>query len=392
METRNLDQAATLLQRARLELGWKQSRVLSLLASEAKQRRLRIASPTSLKTMLSRWENGLGRPDETYQRLFCAIYERDPDELGFVEQEVSNSAIAPTLDSEAVEYFQCVFDQHIRADNLMGPHHLVDVVRAQAALLDQMLPSAKDNVRKALLTLACRYNEFTGWLYQDAGDPVNAMTYSDKAMDYALALNDPVTTAYILMRKSNIASDLGHYERSLGLTSAGLRSASNIPPRIRALLLGQQARAYALRGAKSDCTRSIDDAMTQVNRPDADSDEVAPYCTPAYMAMQTATCWNDLGSPDLAIPVFEKALSAWPRFLRRDKGMCLARLAVAHATRGDKASACRVGHEAANTVRSATSARALRDLRLLRERLVPWRRDEEVSELRTVIRGLTHRA
>src|SRR5690606_15695301 len=126
----------------------------------------------------------------------------DPDELGFVEQEVSNSAIAPTLDSEAVEYFQCVFDQHIRADNLMGPHHLVDVVRAQAALLDQLLPSAKDNVRKALLTLACRYNEFTGWLYQDAGEPVNAMTYSDKAMDYALALNDPVTTAYILMRKS----------------------------------------------------------------------------------------------------------------------------------------------------------------------------------------------
>jgi len=148
--------------------------------------------------MLSRWENGGGQPDRVYQRLFCTIYGRDEDELGFTSPESSGTAprVAPTLDAETVDYFRTVFDQHIRADNLMGPHHLVDVVRAQAALLDEILPGARDEVRDDLLMLACQYNEFTGWLYQDAGDPTNAMVYSDRAMDYAMAIGNPVNTAY----------------------------------------------------------------------------------------------------------------------------------------------------------------------------------------------------
>jgi hypothetical protein len=38
--------------------------------------------------------------------------------------------------------------------------------------------------------LSCRYNEFAGWLYQDAGDPDTAMMFSDRAMERALALDD----------------------------------------------------------------------------------------------------------------------------------------------------------------------------------------------------------
>ncbi|HEX5994591.1 MAG TPA: hypothetical protein VFY84_05560 [Jiangellales bacterium] len=89
-----------------------------------------------------------------------------------------------------MDYFRSVFQQHIRADNLMGPRHLVDMVRAQAALLDELLPGARNEVRADLL-LACRYNEFAGWLYQDAGDPTSAMLYSDRAMDYAMAIGGP---------------------------------------------------------------------------------------------------------------------------------------------------------------------------------------------------------
>ena len=395
MAPKSVDEAATPLQRARLELGWKQSRVIALLTAEAQKQGIQIAAPASLKTMLSRWENGGGQPDSTYQRLFCAIYQRDEDDLGFTDATSAGAglpAVAPTLDAETVDYFRAVFEQHVRADNLMGPHHLVDVVRAQAALLDDILPNAKREVREDLLVLACRYNEFTGWLYQDAGDPVNAMSFSDRAMDYAMALGDPMAVAYLLMRKSNIASDLGSHDRALGLATAALRDGSKISPRVRALALSQQARAYALRGSKSECARSLDAAMREVTRPGADADDIAPYCTPAYIAMQAATCWADLNAPSRAIPVFEKALATWPVFMRRDKGLCLTRLATAHASQGDKARACQVGHQAVKTVRSATSARALWELRRLRERLAPWRRDEEVSELSNAIKGLTRAA
>ena len=53
MASKSADQASTPLQRMRLELGWKQSRVVAALVAEAKQRNIRIAAPTSLKTMLS---------------------------------------------------------------------------------------------------------------------------------------------------------------------------------------------------------------------------------------------------------------------------------------------------------------------------------------------------
>jgi hypothetical protein len=387
-----IDDAATSLQRARLESGWKQARVVAALTAEASRRGIRIAGPASLKTMLSRWENGGGQPDEVYQRLFCTVYERDEDELGFGEvfgYVGSTSHVPPSLDPETVDYFRSVLKQHVRADNLMGPHHLVDVVRAQAALLDEILPGAQNEIHDDLMVLACRYNEFTGWLYQDAGNPTNAMLYSDRAMDYAMAIGDPSEIVYLLMRKSNIASDLESPVRALGLTAAALREASKVSPRIRALVLGQQARAHALRGDHSGCARSIEAAIHEVAKPETDMDAIASYCTPGYVSMQAATCWSYLNSPGRAIPVFEKAATTLPAFMRRDQGLCLTRLATAYAAGGDKAGACSAGHKALKTVRSATSARALRELRKLRELLAPWRRDEEVSELNYSIKRLT---
>lgn len=133
----SLDAPTTDLKAARLALGWKQSRVLAELAEQAKRDGVAIAGPASLKTMLSRWENGNGRPDATYQRLFCRIYDREPEELGFPgSAKRSTGRAAPVVSRDTVEYFEAVFQQHVRADQLMGPQHLVDVVRAQAELLD----------------------------------------------------------------------------------------------------------------------------------------------------------------------------------------------------------------------------------------------------------------
>jgi tetratricopeptide (TPR) repeat protein len=394
MPPKTVADAVTPLQRIRLELGWKQSRLIAELTAYARRHHVTIAEPASLKTQLSRWENGHGQPDAVYRRLFCVIYQRDEEELGFTASRRAADAprVAPTLDTETVDYFQTVFDQHVRADGLMGPHHLVDVVRAQATLLDNILPDARGPIRADLLLLACQYNELTGWLYQDAGDPTNAMLYSDRAMDYALAMDDPMHTAYLMMRKSNIACDLGSPDRALGLAAAGLREPSKVPPRIRSLVLGQQARAHALRGDSDACSRSIEAAMREVVRPSTDPIYIARYATPEYIRMQSATCWAELNVPDRAIPVFEKALSTWPESQRRDRGLCLTRLASAHAARGDREHAYENGIQAVRTVRTATSARALRDLRQLRERLVPWRRNEEVlalsHEIKSLIQGI----
>ena len=341
--------------------------------------------------MLSRWENGTGRPDRLYQRLFCLVYDRDPDELVF---GASSSAllrpphVAPVIDPETVSYFRDVFRQHVRADNLMGPHHLVEVVRAQARLLDQVLPDATSDVRSDLRNLACRYNEFAGWLFQDAGDPKNAMYYTDRALDYALADGNATDVAYLLMRKTNITNDLDRPGRALGLSDAGMRDGARVAPRVRALIHIQRARAFALSDDTDECERAIDSAYAEINRPDAGGDDHAAYCNLAYIEMQTAACWAELGLAERALPTFAHALDGWPAPMRRDLGFCQTRLAIAHARVGNKREACEVGGLAILTASTATSAHTLRDLARLRESLAPWRRDAQVSELAAQIRSL----
>jgi tetratricopeptide (TPR) repeat protein len=386
--------ATTRLKAARLELGWKQARTIRAVVAEAQRQCVPVAEISSLKTMISRWENGHGQPDTdgVYRQLLCAVYGRDEDELGFTESTTAHARpvrVAPVVDAETVDYFGTVFGQHLRADQLMGPYHLVEVVRAQAELLDQILPDARDGVRKQLLKLACQYHEFTGWLYQDAGDSRHALQFSDQAMDYALSIGDPLDVVYLLMRKANIVMDQGSPTRALGLTEAALRQAKKVSPRVRALALGQHARAQALSGESDECAKAIDAALHEVARPYADGDAIAPYCTTEYVAMEAAASWSALGRSEVAIPIFERALEAWPAGQRRDQGLCQTRLAVAYAERGDPDSACEMGQQALVTVRTATSARALRELLQLRDKLALWRRDERVSELHRQIKGLT---
>jgi hypothetical protein len=77
---------ATPLQAARHARGWSQSRAIWELTRLAQHKRVKIASETSLKTLLSRWENGHAAPERFYQDLLCIVYKAAPRELGFGSQ------------------------------------------------------------------------------------------------------------------------------------------------------------------------------------------------------------------------------------------------------------------------------------------------------------------
>jgi transcriptional regulator with XRE-family HTH domain len=383
--------AATPLQAARLEIGWKQAQTIRALQQVAADDGVTIATERSLKTMLSRWENGHDSPDALGQRLLCRIYGQTPEELGFGRKDQGTIVLprlAPAVGPDMVAYFRNVFTEHLRADNLMGPHHLVDVVRAQTTLLDQMLPNARDDVRRELLMLAFRYNEFAGWLYQDACDPDSAMRYTDRSMEYAMEIGEARETSYVLMRKADIAGDLDNPDRVIGLTQAALRNPSRVIPRVKALVLRLRGRAYAQLGNPGECARALDAAYEEVLRPDDGPDGLTDYCTPSYIGMEAANCWSRLGRFDAAVATYERSLPTWPISLRRDQGLCLARLTNAYAGRGDFERAAATGRQAVDVVRSATSSRALNELQRVRVRLAPLRRHAEVSDLSDRIRSL----
>ena len=61
--------------------------MVSELMRLARWKKIDVASAASLKTQLSRWENGHVTPDY-YQALLCELFEATPGELGFGIQEL----------------------------------------------------------------------------------------------------------------------------------------------------------------------------------------------------------------------------------------------------------------------------------------------------------------
>jgi tetratricopeptide (TPR) repeat protein len=268
-------------------------------------------------------------------------------------------------------------------DNLLGPGSLLAVVPAQLAAVEQLLGDVCPAARGALLDVTARCAELAGWVHQDAGDLQAADRWTARAADYALASGDPRLVSYVLMRRSNVASDAGDAQRALGLAQAALREGERLTPQLRAVALRQEAHAHALRRDGAACARALDHAMAEVVAGGSAEPEfdLTAYCTPGYVGMEAAACWIQLGEPKRAIATLENRLSAWPLGYKRDLGLCLARLAVAHAANRDLEQARAVGQQALAVVRETHSARTLRELGRLATLLRRWAGAPEAIEL-----------
>lgn len=74
---------STPLKAARLTVGWSQPQAIQRLRHLAADLGEWLPETQTLRVQLSRWENGHRRPGGFYQRLFCQLYQRPPEHLGF---------------------------------------------------------------------------------------------------------------------------------------------------------------------------------------------------------------------------------------------------------------------------------------------------------------------
>ena len=114
--------AETRLQAVRRQLDYKADDVIKMLLRRADTLAVPVMSAASLKTKLSRWENGKEAVSQPYRRLFRDVYGRTNEELGFPEEEandeadelISRLAIARSVDAETVEIFKRQVDRDVQ--------------------------------------------------------------------------------------------------------------------------------------------------------------------------------------------------------------------------------------------------------------------------------------
>ena len=128
-------------------------------------------------------------------------------------------------------------------------------------------------------------------------------------------------------------------------------------------------------------TQQADDPQL-AERSQQDQDEgPGRYCTPAYVEIQRAATWIELGRPERAINLFHDSLARLSSVHRRDRGVYLARLASAYALSGSPDISVRKGWEALTVAQATGSRRITTELVQLGSRLSRWESMPEVGQL-----------
>jgi transcriptional regulator with XRE-family HTH domain len=241
----------TLLREARRARGWSQTQLVHALGRQAAARGLAVPGTESLRIMISRWENGRAQPDDTYRGYLCAVYDADATTLGLgiprsgLSEPAVPAAFPRQVSEQLLAHLDRSFEEYVCADNALGAAHVLPLVAQQARTLDGLATSTRGSDRVEVLSRGSRYAEMCGWLCQDLGELLEAQRWSDRALEYAEELGDVQQLSYVLMRKSNIASDRQRPASALGLAEAALRPGAALSPRVQAVVLRQKAVAHA---------------------------------------------------------------------------------------------------------------------------------------------------
>lgn len=162
------------------------------------------------------------------------------------------SAFVP--DIHPVTHLQQLRRALVDCDNVLGPFDILPTVRDHIRLIQRLRGEATGTDRLALLQVQAEYAEFCGWLCQDAGDHRAAEYWTDRALTWSHAVNNPELTAYVMVRKAQLAGDMHDPTEAVDLADAARVLA---PPRGRLSAMGAMygAHGHALGGDRAACAR-----------------------------------------------------------------------------------------------------------------------------------------
>jgi tetratricopeptide (TPR) repeat protein len=358
----------TSLQTVRRHLGYTAAQVIDLLVRRADALNLPIANPASLKTKLSRWENGKEQPSEIYQRLFREIYGRTNTELGFPDEPEedpeatelrSRLAVARTVDQQTVEVFRHQVDHARHLDRRFGALTQLDQLRTQIDQVQQLLSYRAGPQRPALAGVLVEASTLAGWQALDRAAPGQAWTHYERAKTAAREADSPVLLAHATAEQAFVLIDLDDTTAADHLAHARTIANGTATPLLRAWL--------AAAGHADDARRAFDTASGLLP-----ADPVDPALPFLFLGDSHLDRWRGnalarVGAPE-AIDQLTNALARLPADFVRARTGLLVDLAYAHAAAGDRDAALAHARQAR---RLATQIKSDRQQRRLSRLVLP---------------------
>jgi tetratricopeptide (TPR) repeat protein len=356
-----------------------------------------VADPDGLVRMIYAWERGDHAISERYELLYETLgFGAFSSQPGVAElAAISGSRIEALPAADLDELIALLEDQWhalVRTDNLLGPRYALGGVRDQLGVVDTLLRTVRPPVRRQVLQLGAKYAESAAWLHEDSGDMKGARYWTGRSMEWALEVGDRKMLSWVLYRRGEHASAVGDPAAVAGLAAAARREGGDLPGRMLAAILQQEAHAHALDGDEAACQAALDQAHERSASPDDPGDASnghGSFCTAAYVEMQRGRCWLRLGNPARARTALDHAVRSLPAVYRRDRGVALSALATAFAAMGEHVEAADTATRALGVARAVGSERIVSMVIPVASSLAPFRRLQAVARLRAALAETT---
>ncbi|WP_233444662.1 DNA-binding protein [Streptacidiphilus albus] len=296
--------------------------------------------------------------------------------------QMAPPALSP--DVNPVENMRTLRRSLAECDNVLGPRNVIATAQGHIRLVQHLRREANGRDRRDLLQVQAEYAEFCSWLYQDSGDHPAAQYWADRAVDWSNGAGDADLTTYVMARKSQLAGDMQESLDAVDLADAAQRLA-HPDSRLSAMGAVYGAHGHALLGDELSSQRAYDQALVLVSGEHEEAIGRGRWMNAAYVEAQRARSLSALGHHEAAVIGFERAIRALPASYRRDRGVYLARSAVAqlHAVGPELAAA--TATEALSIGAVTGSARIFSELAALDALLQPWRAVSEVSQFQAAL-------
>jgi transcriptional regulator with XRE-family HTH domain len=216
------------LRAARAARGWSQTGAARELAALGRDRGAPTASSASLKSQLSRWENGHATPDPPYRALLAELYGTDEAALGLSAPEAGTGsagsplpaalAEARAIDEPALELLTEQLRLAARLDRRLGPAGAADVLAALVerltAVLDHTLVTIR---RRAVATLLAEAAALAGELALDRGRTDEAWELHGRSRAAALEAGHEELAERAIAGRAAVLREAGLVEEALEL-------------------------------------------------------------------------------------------------------------------------------------------------------------------------------
>lgn len=359
----------TQLQAARASRGWSQGRLVHELVARGAAEGVALPARDSLKSQVSRWENGHVVPEAQYRRLLRQVYGLDDVELGFdggtgqepateVDTELRvRLARAASLDPATLGLLVDQTEALRLLDRVQGATSLLDQLRAHVRHLETLRQhSTKPDMRLALSAALSDASSLAGWQALDMGALDQAWQHFERAKDSGREAESVALSAFALAEQAFVLLDLGEIASAGSQLDFAIKHCGTAAPtRLRSWLYATRAEMAAAAGEFVSCNRDLDRAVHLL--PEGAEDGETPYLLLDAVQLERwrGHCLALCGAPE-ALEVLQRSLRIRDLTVRAEAGV-RADMVTALCRAGDRTSLRREAEAARRAAERAGSVR-----------------------------------